>query len=46
MVIREYSSAAAKGYDEKAAEAVASRSFKAGEYAPGGAWEVLIARKP
>ena len=24
----------------------AMREFKAGEYAPGGGWEVLIAQKP
>ncbi|MFQ3594802.1 MAG: class I SAM-dependent methyltransferase [Sphingomonadaceae bacterium] len=28
------------------AEALADREFTAGEYAPGGGWEVLIARKP
>jgi hypothetical protein len=27
-------------------ESVAEREFTAGEYAPGGGWEVLIARKP
>ena len=34
------------GYSESAAEAVADRDFTAGEFAPGGGWEVLIARKP
>ncbi len=34
------------GYSESAAEAVAEREFVAGEYAPGGGWEVLIAQKP
>jgi SAM-dependent methyltransferase len=34
------------GYSESAAEAVADREFVAGEYAPGGGWEVLIAQKP
>ncbi len=33
------------GYSESAAEAVAEREFVAGEYAPGGGWEVLIAQK-
>jgi SAM-dependent methyltransferase len=33
------------GYSEAAAEAVADREFVAGEYAPGGGWEVLIAQK-
>lgn len=45
MAIREFA-AKAKGYDAKASEAVANRKFKAGEFAPGGGWEVLIARKP
>jgi hypothetical protein len=34
------------GYSEEAATAVAERDFTAGEFAPGGGWEVLIARKP
>ena len=29
----------------RAAEALADREFTAGEYAPGGGWEVLIAQK-
>jgi hypothetical protein len=33
------------GYSESAADAVAEREFVAGEYAPGGGWEVLIAQK-
>jgi SAM-dependent methyltransferase len=33
------------GYTEAAADAVADRDFVAGEYAPGGGWEVLIAQK-
>ncbi len=45
MAIRELAQKAA-GYDSQAAEAVANRKFRAGEYAPGGGWEVLIARKP
>jgi hypothetical protein len=32
-------------YTQDAAEALADREFAAGEYAPGGGWEVLIARK-
>ena len=35
----------ADGYSQDAASAVAEREFTAGEYAPGGGWEVLIARK-
>jgi SAM-dependent methyltransferase len=34
------------GYSNEAAEAVAEREFAAGEYAPGGGWEVLIGEKP
>ncbi|PEQ11383.1 methyltransferase type 12 [Novosphingobium sp. PC22D] len=45
MVIQAYADESAKGYDKDAASAVADREFKAGEYAPGGGWEVLIARK-
>ena len=45
MAIKEAAARNAAGYDSKAAEAVANRKFKAGEYAPGGGWEVLIARK-
>ena len=44
MAIREYM-AKGQGYDGKAAENIANRKFKAGEYAPGGGWEVLIAQK-
>ncbi|MFT4054309.1 MAG: class I SAM-dependent methyltransferase [Novosphingobium sp.] len=46
MVIREYAGTEAKGYDAAKADELADREFKAGEYAPGGGWEVLIARKP
>lgn len=46
MAIREFAAQKARGYDSGAAEAVARREFKAGEYAPGGGWEVLIGRKP
>jgi ubiquinone/menaquinone biosynthesis C-methylase UbiE len=43
MAIREVAGAA--GYAEKDVKAVAERKFKAGEYAPGAGWEVLVARK-
>jgi SAM-dependent methyltransferase len=46
MAVLEFAAAAAAGYKEEAAEALAERDFAAGEYAPGGGWEVLIARKP
>lgn len=32
-------------YSERSAGAISDREFAAGEYAPGGGWEVLIARK-
>ena len=32
-------------YDEDVARDIADRDFEAGEYAPGGGWEVLIAKK-
>ena len=44
MAIMEFA-AAAESYTEDAAEALADREFNAGEYAPGGGWEVLISRK-
>jgi hypothetical protein len=44
MAMMEFASQTA-GYSEEAAEAVADREFVAGEYAPGGGWEVLIAQK-
>lgn len=34
-----------KGYSDASKEAVADREFTAGEFAPGGGWEVLIAQK-
>lgn len=46
MAVLEFAAQAAAGYDAAAAEAVAEREFTAGEYAPGGGWEVLIGRKP
>lgn len=45
MAVMEFSGEGA-GYSDDAANAVAEREFVAGEYAPGGGWEVLIARKP
>lgn len=44
MAVTEFA-AQSSGYSEEAAGAVADREFVAGEYAPGGGWEVLIARK-
>lgn len=46
MAVMEFAAQAAGGYSEKAASAVADREFTPGEFAPGGGWEVLIARKP
>jgi SAM-dependent methyltransferase len=43
MAIMEFMGA---GYAADATESVADREFTAGEYAPGGGWEVLIAQKP
>ena len=45
MAVMEFAAQADPGYSTEAAEAVADRDFVAGEYAPGGGWEVLIARK-
>ncbi len=45
MAVMEFAAADAT-YTEDAAEALADREFTAGEYAPGGGWEVLIAQKP
>ncbi|MEE3623477.1 class I SAM-dependent methyltransferase [Nitrospirillum sp. BR 11752] len=45
MAVMEFAAQAAAGYSEEAATAVADREFAAGEYAPGGGWEVLIAHK-
>lgn len=45
MAVMEFAAAGGDGYSEEAASAVAEREFTAGEYAPGGGWEVLIARK-
>ena len=43
MAIMEF---AAQSADYADAAAVADREFTAGEYAPGGGWSVLVARKP
>jgi len=43
MAVMEYAGA---GYTEESAADVAEREFTAGEFAPGGGWEVLIAQKP
>ncbi len=43
MAIMEF--AGAESYKAEDAEALAEREFAAGEYAPGGGWEVLIAQK-
>jgi SAM-dependent methyltransferase len=44
MAIMEFA-ASDESYTEAAAESLAEREFTAGEYAPGGGWEVLIAEK-
>ena len=46
MAVMEYAASEADGYNAATTEAVAEREFTAGEYAPGGGWEVLIAQKP
>lgn len=43
MAVMEF---AAQSADYADAAAVADREFTAGEYAPGGGWEILLARKP
>jgi ubiquinone/menaquinone biosynthesis C-methylase UbiE len=45
MAILEFAAQQSAGYREDSAAAVAEREFNAGEFAPGGGWEVLIARK-
>jgi hypothetical protein len=45
MAIMESAAQGAAGYTTDAATAVADRDFTAGEFAPGGGWEVLVARK-
>jgi SAM-dependent methyltransferase len=45
MAVMEFAASDAAGYSQDAADAVADREFTAGEFAPGGGWEVLIAQK-
>ena len=45
MAILESSAEGAAGYTGDSTAAVADREFTAGEFAPGGGWEVLVARK-
>ena len=45
MAIMEAAAAGAAGYTGDSVESVADREFVAGEYAPGGGWEVLVAQK-
>jgi ubiquinone/menaquinone biosynthesis C-methylase UbiE len=45
MAVMMFAQAEAAGYSLDAADAVAVREFTAGEFAPGGGWEVLIAQK-
>ncbi|HEY9090142.1 MAG TPA: class I SAM-dependent methyltransferase, partial [Parasphingorhabdus sp.] len=45
MAVMEYAAAAQDGYNNESASSIAEREFTAGEFAPGGGWEVLIARK-
>jgi len=44
MAVMEFAGSA-EGYSDQGSSDVADREFVAGEYAPGGGWEVLIARK-
>ena len=44
MAIMEFAQMS-EDYDAQAAQEVADRDFEAGEYAPGGGWEVLVAKK-
>ncbi|MBS7669024.1 class I SAM-dependent methyltransferase [Croceicoccus gelatinilyticus] len=45
MAVMEFAAASQGGYNEQTASGVADRDFTAGEFAPGGGWEVLIAQK-
>ncbi len=45
MAVLEFAAAQASGYAEDSVSEVADRDFEAGEFAPGGGWEVLIAKK-
>ena len=44
MAIMEFA-AQAESYAAEATEELADREFTAGEYAPGGGWQVLVAQK-
>ena len=44
MAVMEFAGQA-EGYSDEGSSDVADREFTAGEYAPGGGWEVLIAQK-
>ena len=46
VVIQAYANASANGYDSKAADAAADRSFKASDYAPGSGWDVPRGQRP
>jgi len=45
MAVMEFMATESVGYSEDAATHVAERDFTAGEFAPGGGWEVLVAWK-
>lgn len=45
MAVMEYAMQAAEGYSQEASSAVADRDVNAGEFAPGGGWEILIGQK-
>jgi SAM-dependent methyltransferase len=45
MAIMEFAAQQAVGYTGESSNAVADRDFTAGEFAPGGGWEVLVAKK-
>jgi len=45
MAVMMFAQSEAAGYSAEASESVAERDFVAGEFAPGGGWEVLIAQK-
>lgn len=45
MAILESAAQGAAGYTAESTSSVADREFTAGEFAPGGGWEVLVARK-
>lgn len=45
MAIMEFAAQQAVGYTDASSTAVADREFTAGEFAPGGGWEVLVAQK-